>query len=189
MNLLELKTILFCTFFIFIFTSYNNHANCDEMSEVKTVDYVDINKYMGIWYEIAKIPNRFQKNCAGNTIANYKLIDEVNVEVVNSCLETNGKTNKASGVAKVVNNKTNAKLKVSFFSIFGIHFFWGNYWILYLDKDYHYAVIGEPKRKYGWILSRQTKLSESELKPIYENLEQNGYDTARFEFTKQNITN
>ena len=156
------------------------------MNQIKTVEYVDLNRYMGKWYEIAKIPNRFQKNCIGNTTATYSLLESGEVKVVNRCLQQDESTNTAEGIARVADKNTNAKLKVSFFSIFGIHLFWGNYWILYLDEDYQNVIVGEPDRKYGWILSRNTSLSHEELEPLYNTLKNNGYNPADFEPTQQN---
>lgn len=164
-----------------------NKAMSDEVGNVKTVAYVDLDRYMGTWYEIARIPNRFQRKCIGNVSAKYTLNDDGTVEVINSCLEEKGNTNTARGIAKVEDPETNAKLKVSFFNFLGINLFWGNYWILYLDDDYQNAVVGEPTRKYGWILSRKKELSASELEPIYKTLKENGYNKEEFEPTKQNI--
>ena len=164
-----------------------NGAMSDEVGNVKTVGYVDLERYMGTWYEIARIPNWFQRKCTGNVSAKYTLNADGTVEVVNSCLVEKGYTNTARGIAKVEDPETNAKLKVSFFSFLGINLFWGNYWILYLDDDYQNAVIGEPMRKYGWILSRKKDLSANELEPIYKTLRENGYDNEEFEPTKQNI--
>lgn len=158
------------------------------MDEVKTVSHVDIERYMGKWYEIARIPNSFQDQCTGNVTADYTLREDGKVEVVNSCLEKDGKTDTADGIAKIDDTETNAKLKVSFVSIFGIQLFWGNYWILYLDENYENAAVGDPSRKYGWILSRKTALSEEELGPIYQKLKENGYSPDDFVPTRQNIT-
>lgn len=164
-----------------------NTAVSDEDISVKTVPQVDLERYMGNWYEIARIPNRFQKKCIGNVTANYTLRPDKTVRVVNRCLEEDGKTDMAEGVAKIEDPESNAKLKVSFFSIFGINLFWGNYWIIYLDERYQNAVVGDPKRKYGWILSRKKELTQKELEPMYEALVKNGYKTEDFVPTKQNI--
>ena len=152
---------------------------------VNTVSFVDLNKYAGRWYEIAKIPNSFQKKCVRNTTAEYKLRDDGNIDVINKCIEEDGTINEAEGLAKVVDEKTNAKLKVSFVSIFGIHLFWGDYWIIGLDKGYEYAVVGHPTRKYGWILSRTPKLAKEKLQEAYSILQDNGYNLKDFEMTIQ----
>ncbi len=155
--------------------------------EVQTVSHVDLSKYVGKWYEIAKIPNSFQKQCKSGTTAFYKLRDDGNIDVINSCYDEDGELDKSEGLAKVVDTVSNAKLEVSFVSILGIHLFWGDYWIIGLDKDYQYAVVGTPNRKYGWILSRTPKLSEDTLKEIFGILKDQGYNPKDFEFTNSII--
>jgi apolipoprotein D and lipocalin family protein len=168
----------------FLMTTINLMAQ-NEITEPATVNYVNLEKYTGLWYEIAKIPNRFQKNCKSSTTALYSLMDDGSIKVVNSCREEDGKINSSEGVARVVDNITNSKLEVSFVSIFGIHLFWGDYWIIGLDDEYSYAVIGTPERKYGWILSRTKKLPEEKLTAAFEILKKNGYNRNDFEMTLQ----
>lgn len=151
----------------------------------KTVASVDLKKYVGLWYEIAKIPNRFQSDCAGETTAWYEILDDGKIKVVNSCSEKDGSKNVADGIAKVVDTKTNAKLEVSFFSILGIRPFWGDYWILGLGNNYDYAVVGTPDRKYGWILSRTPEMTEDQLQQAFQTLKDNGYNPAKFVPTPQ----
>lgn len=148
---------------------------------VKVVDSVDLERYTGVWLEIAKIPNRFQKKCARGTSAEYTLKANGELIVVNSCLKSNGDTSRAEGVAKVVDPQTNAKLKVSFVGFLGWRPFWGDYWILGLDEDYRWVVIGTPDRKYGWVLARTPNLDETEQYAILAVVEQSGYDWADFE--------
>ena len=140
-----------------------------------------------MWYEIAKIPNSFQKKCARNTTAAYQLRSDGNINVVNRCIEADGSVNEAKGIAKVVDSKSNAKLKVSFVRILGISLFWGDYWIIGLDKEYKFAVVGTPSRKYGWILSRTPKLSGEEMQAAFTILKQQGYDPKDFEMTEQDL--
>ena len=154
-------------------------------SEPVTVKYVDLKKYAGTWYEIAKIPNWFQKGCVKNTTANYKIIDNENVQVINRCIEDDGSTNEAEGLAKVVDKKTGAKLEVSFVKILGIRLFWGDYWIIGLDEDYKFAVIGIPSRKYGWILCRTPQMPKEDLDKAYSILREQGYNPANFKMTVQ----
>jgi apolipoprotein D and lipocalin family protein len=170
---------------IFLTGCLTINAQTSANENVNTVSYVDLNKYAGRWYEIAKIPNRFQKGCVRNTTAEYKLREDGNIDVINKCIEDDGSVNEAEGLAKVVDEKTNAKLEVSFVSIFGIHLFWGDYWIIGLGKDYDYAVVGHPARKYGWILSRTPELSEEKLQEAYSILKNNGYNPKDFEMTTQ----
>lgn len=166
--------------------SYVESAESDtKVLEPRVVDDVDLNRYMGQWYEIALIPVWFQKNCAGGTTAEYTLLENGKIGVVNRCCTKDGKVKEAKGSAWVVDEKTPAKLKVSFFSLFGFWLFAGHYWIVDLDPDYRYAVIGHPSRDLGWILSRTPELSEEVIKSISLKLEANGYEFSRFKMTNQ----
>ena len=157
----------------------------DMKNELQVVNKVDLNKYIGLWYEAAKIPNWFQKKCIKNTTAEYSMRDDGKIKVINSCTEADGSKNIAEGVAKVVDNITNAKLEVSFVKILGIQLFWGDYWIIGLGENYDFALVGSPNRKYGWILSRTKKLSQEKLNQISDLLRIKGYDMKNFEFTVQ----
>jgi len=149
------------------------------------VSHVDLRRYVGNWYEIARIPNFFESKCAMNATVTYVLQKDNEIGVVNQCFDKHGKAHIAKGVAKVVDQETGAKLKVSFVKILGVHLFWGDYWIIGLDKDYLYAVVGTPSRKYGWILSRTPKLSSGEFDKINEILRNQGYNPSGFVPTPQ----
>jgi apolipoprotein D and lipocalin family protein len=164
-----------------------NSFTIAQNKEPVTVDHVDLQKYAGTWYEIAKIPNSFQDQCVGNTTATYSLNDDGSINVLNKCKDDEGEMDEAEGLAKVVDTKSNSKLEVSFVSIFGIHLFWGDYWIIGLPDDYSYVVIGTPNRKYGWILSRTPQLPEDKLNEAYDVLRENGYNPKDFVMTPQGI--
>ncbi|MGD2294728.1 MAG: lipocalin family protein [Candidatus Aminicenantes bacterium] len=149
----------------------------------KTVPFVDLNSYIGLWYEIAKIPNSFQKQCAAGTTAEYSLRDDGRIEVINKCFKSDGSLDEARGVARVVDTQTNAKLQVSFVRFLGRNRFWGDYWIIGLDTNYEWAVVGHPKRKYGWILSRTPVIGQEVRQKINALLESQGYDPKAFEDT------
>jgi len=150
-----------------------------------TAEQVDLNKYIGLWYEVAKIPNSFQDQCAYGTTAEYRIDEDGDIVVINSCYDEKGKIDVAEGLAKVVNKKSNAKLEVSFVSFLGIRPFWGDYWIIGLDENYQWAVIGTPNRKYGWILSRTSTLPDETIQKIYSILEEQHYNPDDFELSKQ----
>lgn len=154
-------------------------------SEPATVQSVDLQRYIGVWYEISKIPNSFQKKCAHSTTATYTIRDDGSITVINRCIEEDGSENKAEGVARVVDRTTNSKLEVSFVKIFGLRLFWGDYWIIGLDENYDYAVVGSPNRKYGWILCRQKQLAEEKLAKINAILKQQGFNPQDFVSTVQ----
>lgn len=149
-----------------------------------TVASVDLRRYAGLWYEIAKIPNRFQRNCDSGTTAQYRLRDDGSVEVVNRCLQRDGRPMEARGVARVVDAASNSKLEVSFVRFLGLQLFWGDYWILGLADDYAYAVVGSPDRKYGWILGREPQLEAAKLEAAFGILRAQGFDPADFEMTR-----
>ena len=154
-----------------------------QKSEPVTVNSVDLKKYEGLWYEIAKIPNRFQKQCISGTTAQYTLREDGRIDVVNSCLEADGSVDRAEGLARIVDKKSNAKLEVSFFSILGWRPIWGDYWIIGLDEDYQWVIVGTPNRKYGWILSRTPQLDKVILDEAFQILKDQGYNPANFEMT------
>lgn len=153
------------------------------MKPVETVKFVDLSRYVGQWYEIARYPNRFQKGCVGSR-ATYTLRDDGRINVVNACYDKSfaGTLRSAKGKAWVVDTETNARLKVSFFWPFA-----GDYWIIDLDQDYEYAVIGHPKRKYLWILSRTPEMSDEVYQSILMRLQNQEYNTAQLIRTKQKI--
>lgn len=152
---------------------------------VTTVTEVDLERYAGLWYEIAKIPNRFQKKCARGTTANYLLREDGRITVINRCFKENGDVEEAEGIAKVEDTASNAKLKVSFVSFLGWRPFWGDYWVIGLDEDYQWSVVGTPDRKYGWVLARSPSIDEDAFEKIFTILERNGYEQDAFEISPQ----
>jgi apolipoprotein D and lipocalin family protein len=136
---------------------------------------VDLARYAGKWYEIARLPNRFQRDCAANTAATYTLRPDGKITVVNECRKADGRMKSAKGTARVADTKgPNTKLKVTFFWPFS-----GNYWIIDLDPEYRWAVVGEPGRDYLWILSREPRLDEALYHKIVERVKQQGYEVER----------
>jgi len=150
----------------------------------RVVDGLDLQRYAGHWYEIARIPNRFQRECASNTTAEYTLRNDGRIEVTNRCRKENGKILQARGIARIASGGNPARLQVSFVSILGKQLFWGDYWVIGLGEDYQWAIVGHPQRKYGWILARQPSLDNATLARILSRLEEAGYDPQNFEFTK-----
>jgi apolipoprotein D and lipocalin family protein len=148
---------------------------------------VDINRYSGKWFEIARYPNRFQKQCVGNVSATYAQKKNGRIEVLNECLLKDGKINRAKGDAKIVDGTGNSKLKVRFAPAFlsFIPAVWGDYWILELASDYKFVVIGEPKRDYFWILSRESQMDEATYKGILRRAEAMGFDPSKVVRTSQ----
>ena len=148
-----------------------------------SVPHVDLARYAGTWYEIASYPQRFQKGCTGTT-ATYTLRADGTVEVLNRCARDSldGRVTVARGRAKVVDRTSNARLKVSFFWPF-----WGDYWIIALDPDYRWVVVGHPSRNYLWILSRTPTMDDATYTAIVDRLQAQGYETSRLVRTVQAV--
>ncbi|HUT98443.1 MAG TPA: lipocalin family protein [bacterium] len=151
------------------------------LGPLKTVEYVELERYLGTWYEIARFPQSFQEGCVAST-ATYTLRDDGLIDVLNTCRnETlDGEERSALGLARVVDAETNAKLQVTFFL-----FFWGDYWIIDLADDYSWAVVGHPSRDYLWILSRTPTMDAEVYSGILQHLEAVGYETERLYVTPQ----
>jgi apolipoprotein D and lipocalin family protein len=148
---------------------------------LEVVAHVDLQRYLGLWYEIATLPQVFERGCVGVT-AEYSLMRTGDIRVVNTCIQGTlaGQARTARGRAKVVDRRTNAKLKVSFFWPF-----WGAYWIIGLDEDYRWAVVGHPGRDYLWILSRSPQMDDALYRSILDLVAKQGYDLTRITRTPQ----
>ncbi|MFP5519540.1 MAG: lipocalin family protein [Bdellovibrionia bacterium] len=174
-----MKTLLLVSMFLGVISVSAN------ASTVQTVESVDLTRYQGKWYEIATIPQSFQKKCLKNVTAEYKILNNGQVEVLNSC-DTKSGRDVAEGRAKVVDSQTNAKLKVTFVKLFNWVFaFGGDYWIIDLEPNYQYVVVGHPTREYGWILARTPVISDADMESIKEKLVEQGYDLCKFQLTVQ----
>jgi apolipoprotein D and lipocalin family protein len=144
-------------------------VNILTFNALEVVPKVELNKYLGKWYEIAHLPAKFQEGCE-QTTATYSLLDNGSIAVLNEC-KKNGKYKKAKGKAKVVDKITQAKLKVTFFWPF-----YGDYWIIKLGNDYEYSVVGTPNRKYLWILSRTPKMDKQLISQLMDFVKSKGFD-------------
>lgn len=147
--------------------------------ELEVVDNVDVERYMGVWYEIAKYPNFFQDAECINTTAEYSLNNDGTVKVVNRCGPT-GAEQSIEGAARIVDATTNAKLKVRFFGPFE-----GNYWIIDLDPDYQWAVVGEPSRRFLWVLCRTPAMNDAVYDEILSRLPEKNYEPDQLIPTRQ----
>ncbi len=146
-----------------------------------TVAHVDLGRYAGTWFEIASFPQRFQAGCVA-TRAEYTPAADGTITVVNTCRDQrlDGPERSVTGSARVVDAATNAKLAVTFQWPFR-----GDYWIVDLDRDYRWAVVGHPSRDYLWILARTPRLDGDTYAAIVGRLQQRGYDTGRLHRTLQ----
>lgn len=177
------RTIVRCaSISLFLFGVVTGSATAEPP---RTVDHVDLERYMGRWYEIAALPNFFQRNCVRDTTADYSLRNDGTVEVANRCETEDGEVDEARGVARPADPANNAKLEVSFVNVFGKQLFWGDYWIIGLGADYDYALVGTPSRRWGWILAREPKPSRQRIESWLERLREQGYDPKAFVLTDQ----
>ncbi len=145
------------------------------------VGSIDLQRYSGTWYEIARYPNRFEKGCDGVT-ATYRIVDDGSIEVINRCrrVDRGGSISEVKGRARVCDERSPAKLKVTFFWPF-----YGHYWVIELAEDYSWAVVGHPSRKYLWILARQSHLEKDLLQKILLRIVDQGYNPERLIFPNQ----
>lgn len=147
--------------------------------DLTTVEEVDLARYAGRWYEIARLPNCFERSDMTNITADYDLLPSGQVVVCNSATRGDGREVEVTGVARAVDS-TNTKLEVSFVPapLRILPFIWGNYWILDLDPDYQWSLVGEPTRKYMWILSRQPEISEDLYRSLCNSAQEKGFDVT-----------
>ena len=151
------------------------------LPDVPTVDHVVPERYVGTWYEIARLPNWFQTKCSRNNKAEYTLTVD-GMQVRNSCTRSDGSTVTTTGVAKVVPGSGNAKWRVSF-----LRPFYSAYWILALDPDYEWALVGTPDRQCLWILARAPHLPQEVLRQLIERAQELGFATETLAMTEQAV--
>lgn len=155
-----------------------------------TVPQLDLKRYAGQWFEIARFPNRFQDQCVSDVIAEYLLRDDGRVTVVNRCRKKDGIMTRAEGVARLVDPKRSpSQLKVRFAPAFlsFIPQVWGDYWVFGLAADYRYAVVGSPDLDYLWILSRTAEMRADDYAEARAIAEKNGFDIKRLVATTHGV--
>jgi apolipoprotein D and lipocalin family protein len=164
-------------------------TNALAKDELATIPSLNVPRYMGTWYEVAKLPNPFQKNCVSNTVAIYETQPNGSIRVTNRCTESDGKVKVAVGEARQIGNATSPMLEVRFAPAWlsFLPFVWGNYWVIDLDADYKLAAISEPTKDLLWILSRTPEPCEVAYKPLLERLSKRGFDLTKMESTPHSL--
>lgn len=154
---------------------------------LETIEALDLPKYLGTWYEIAKFPNWFQKNCAGSTRADYSLQPDGTVQVVNSCKLESGIIQQAVGTARQIGGATSPKLQVRFAPAWlsFLPMVWGDYWVIDIDPDYTLAAVSEPRRDYLWVLARTPQVDPRRYQDLLGRLARRGFDIGKLEVTRQ----
>jgi len=157
------------------------------MTSVAPIATLDVPRYMGTWFEIAKFPNRFQRKCVRNTSAEYALQGDGSVQVVNRCRTAQGDTIEAIGQARQLGAATSPKLEVRFAPAWlsFLPMVWGDYWVIDLDARYQLVAVSEPRREYLWVLSRTPQVDAQAYQALLGRLTQQGFDIGRLERTRQ----
>jgi apolipoprotein D and lipocalin family protein len=154
---------------------------------LEAIASLDVPRYMGTWYEVAKYPNWFQKRCIANTSATYAVQSNGMLQVLNRCQKEDGSMSEALGAAKQVGDANSPKLEVRFAPAWlsFLPFVWGNYWVIDLDPQYQLAAVSEPSRKYLWILSRSKTVEPKAYEALLQRLKQQGFNLDAIEISKQ----
>lgn len=158
-------------------------APADNPLPLAPVAEVDLERYMGRWHELARFPNRFQKDCSGPATADYVLQPNGRVQVTNRCPQADGKTDEAIGEARRVGAAGSPKLEVRFAPAWlsWLPLVWGDYWVIDLDPAYQLAVVSEPRREYLWVLARQPQVDAATWDALMARLREKGFDLTRLQ--------
>jgi len=168
-----------------VVTGLSMMSHAEDHHAVTTVARVDLERYAGDWFEIARFPNRFQRQCTGDVRARYTLRSDGRIDVVNRCRTGDGSTTEARGIARRVDDRTSARLKVRFApaALSFLPFVWGDYWILGLADDYSWSLVGSPDRAYLWILSRTPHMNADAYASAVRVAAANGFQVDRLVMT------
>jgi apolipoprotein D and lipocalin family protein len=151
------------------------------------IQSLDVSRYMGVWHEVAKYPNWFQRKCASNTHATYQVLGPGRVEVLNRCRTAEGQTVVALGLARQIGAADSPKLEVRFAPewLSFIPLVWGDYWVIDIDEAYQLVAVSEPKRNYLWVLSRTPQVNASAYEALLQRLKARGFDLSKLEMSPQ----
>jgi len=182
----KLYSAVFGIYFLFLSLPANSQTSD---AAVKTIAALDVPRYLGTWYEIAKFPNWFQKKCVGNTRAVYSLRPDGMLKVMNSCKTADGNTSEAEGTARQIGPKDSPKLEVRFAPAWlsFLPMVWGDYWVIDLDSQYQVAAVSDPRREYLWILSRAPQLDRKAYDELLQRLQAQQFDVRKLELTSQPV--
>jgi apolipoprotein D and lipocalin family protein len=149
---------------------------------LRVVDSLDLKRYAGRWYEVARLTNKFQRRCASDVVAYYSLRKDNRIDILNRCQEADGKVEEAHGIARRAHRDgSGARLEVRFAP--GILSFlpgvWADYWVIGLGPDYTWAVVGTPSREHLWILSRVPQMTATSYEHALEIAKGKGFDVTR----------
>ncbi len=162
-------------------------ATGDAVAPLAPVASLDVPRYMGGWYEIAKFPNWFQRHCVSDTKAEYSLQPDGRVRVLNRCKRESGESDQVIGVARQDGAASSPRLEVRFAPdwLAFIPLVWADYWVIDIDDAYRLVAVSEPRRKYLWVLSRTPHVDKSAYEALLARLTAKGFDLSRLELTPQ----
>lgn len=154
---------------------------------LQAIARLDVARYLGTWYEIAKYPNRFQRQCVADTQALYRPRDDGQLDVINRCRQANGEMTEAVGRARQVGAADSPRLEVRFAPAWlsWLPMVWGNYWVIDLDPAYQLVAVSEPSREYLWVLSRTPTVDAAAYQALLGRLQAQGFDLSKLEKTAQ----
>ena len=169
---------------------YSVTSHAQALPPVQTIASLDVPRYMGTWFELAKFPNVFQRKCVSNTRAVYTLNVDKTVQVLNRCRIQDGSTIEALGQAKQMGKATSPVLKVRFAPewLGWLPLVWGDYWVIDLDDQYQLAAVSDAKREYLWVLSRSPKIDQTRYAALLQRLKQQGFDVDKLQVTPHDST-
>ena len=185
---LHTRNLFFSLLGVLLISLGATHANAQQDAQsVRTIAALDVPRYLGTWYEIAKFPNWFQKKCVSNTKAVYTAKPDGNLRVLNSCSTANGEISEAEGLARQIGPKDSPKLEVRFAPewLSFLPMVWGDYWVIDLDPQYQVAAVSDPRREYLWVLSRTPQLDPKVYDDLLQRLKQQQFDIQKLERTSQ----
>lgn len=154
---------------------------------LQTIERLDVARYLGTWYEIAKYPNGFQRQCAADTQAQYRPREDGQLDVINRCRQASGERIEAVGRARQIGAADSPKLEVRFAPAWlsWLPMVWGNYWVIDLDPAYQLVAVSEPSREYLWVLSRTPTVDAAAYQALLARLQAQGFDLSKLERTAQ----
>ena len=189
MTLFSSSRVVFISTFCLLLVCFGSSQVIAQQADqgVKTITTLDVSRYLGTWYEIAKFPNWFQRKCASNTKAVYSAKSDGNLRVQNSCKTASGETIEAEGLARQIGAKDSPKLEVRFAPewLSFIPLVWGDYWVIDLDPQYQVAAVSDPRREYLWVLSGTPQLDPKVYADLLQRLKQQQFDIQKLELTTQ----
>lgn len=162
-------------------------ASAIETPPLAAISGLDVARYMGVWHEVAKYPNWFQRKCVSNTHATYQVLGPGRIEVINRCRTAEGKTIEAQGLARQIGASDSPKLEVRFAPewLSFVPLVWGDYWVIDIDEAYQLVAVSEPKRNYLWVLSRTPQVNPAAYEALLQRLKARGFDLSKLEPSAQ----